>query len=502
MTEKYIDSLMNELSDKLRTLQGSYSQFAEKCEKSEVISNEIQESTGFLQGFKGFKQKFMESLSIVDKNKKVLAKSIGKLRAYGQGSGIKKVLEEFETVFEGLEKVESSLFTIDNDMLGLERSLKLKIQKDSELIQRLESQIKKLKRAQSLDNWQESPVLTSRNLELPNQYHEELEFRSIIEKMTGETDRINYSSTLFSDGCNKVYIDSKEFTNKKILSSLESEIRKLRNSVRVLEEKEIHHIEYRSKYESCQYELMEFMNKVEGLERIMLEKDLKIDQLLKGIEESQQERKKNSEFLKKFKEGSERKNEEQEMIIKKIRERKTEQKLLIQNLNSQLEIKKQETQEALKENRRIKNSLDYCMSQMKDLESKYKQKIDQVEKDSELSQQLLRSEEEKNKALEDLAQVICQVKLKSAECESLENSLKSSKSELEKTKSGLNSLLLEYETLKSSSISNEITDSLQLKLEETQSLSQEYYSQLSSLQSSCDTMNQTLTLLNKKLSDK
>jgi hypothetical protein len=375
MTEKQIESLLGQLSDKLKALQGTYSDFAEKCEKPDADFDQTNEKPDFFHVFAEVKAEMNVSLKVLVENKKYLLLKLEKFKGFGQ-TPVVKVLDEFRPVVKGLEAAEKAINLLFEDLVKLEKSVKIKIQQDSESIQRLKNQCQANRRTQSLDNWDQSPVLTSRTIDLRSQHHEETECRLILEKMSSVTDRVHYKTDLFEFRQNKDLVKSQGSDNNKLVRNLESEINRLRSNIRALEENEIRSFEYRTKYESCQFELSELLNKIEFLERTLTEKEFKSRQLFKTIEESHKERKKNFESFNKCREEFEFKLDEQDLLIKELTEEKNEQYLLIRTINHQLETLEKEKNDLAFENERVKNNLEACV---KKLDMKFNQKLDQVE---------------------------------------------------------------------------------------------------------------------------
>ena len=500
MTEKQIESLLGQLSDKLKALKGTYSDFAEKCEKPGRDSIQISEKPDFFGVFTGFKEELNGNLRVLGESKKGLLRKMEKVKGFGQGSVMEKVFEEFGMVVKTLENLEKNTNFLSSDLLELEKSLKAKLQEDSESIQTLKAQCQAHRKTQSLDYWDQSPVLTNRHLELNTQYYEETECQHILEKMNSVTERIHYKADLLETRPNKDLFRTQgpDNSKNKLVHNLESELNRLRNTIRALEEKEIRSFEYRAKYESAQFELTELLNKVEFLERTLTEKEFKSRQLLKALEESQKERKRSFESFSKCREEFEFQLEEQDLLIKKLTEGENEQRVLVKTLSHQLGVLNKEKNELEAENQRLCEDLGACGRRLKERGLELSQRVGQLGDDSEVGQCLGQCEAEKEEIRAQLDRVKDQFKSRSAEVESLKSSLKLSKAHLNEAKSNLNSLFLEYEALKSVSSTNGASSSLQTKLEETETLNLEYHGQLTSLQSSFYTLQQSFNMLESK----
>jgi hypothetical protein len=528
LSEKHLDSLVLKLSDNLKALQSTCSEFSSKCSSNKNYEDYPDSAEKFKE-IQNFIINLKQSLRLCPDIISAAKESFMKLRiTIKDFPACRKV----ETVQQQLTETARHLINLEQSHIAsidyrLDELLEMCLNKqrfDMVYIKKLEDQIYLKEQKGSPKHFAFKKVgneVSARGCTRCAQVSEEVQsITSKMQKMMGNfhstVKTLNLSPPASSSSSLSMSSPHDREKNLKKLSSLQLEIKRLRLRVKDLEEKELQSIQTMSNLTSSLEEASKFQIKVEESQEKLKEKDLKIKKLLKIVEELSDQKKKMFESAAMLKEQLEIKVTEQDEQIKNLEEENISQiQTLKQKLLKNAEVEKI-NKDLQKEVAKLRNDYEVAIKNLQENETKLLQKSLQVEKSSHLSNFLsekdlqIKSLEEKNDCLQN------RVNEKDLENENLAKSLLSTKKALEEARKNLTNLFNEYDLLKNTS--KQEIDALKSsvksprssfshslsreKSKEIDSMNNFYISQINDLQNSLTEQKDDLNILHGKIEER
>lgn len=509
LTDKNLDTLVSKLSENLRALQSTCSEFKER---SSFGVNEVQ--TEFSPRFKeietfviNLKNTLTLSPDIIQNTKNSCVKLRLMLKEFPNIQKIDLIQKQLTEAARHLINLElSHLTSID---YKLDQLLELIINKekfDQVYIRNLEKKLcgKEIVLSPKSNSLKKTSSVTS----CSNCVKLSEEFQLITEKMQNLMNKIQISINSFNPNLSS---EAKSHKEKKKIEVLNSQIKRLHSKIQEYEEKEMQSLKSISNLSNSIEEVGKLESKLEESQEKLAEKDSKMHQLIKIIEELNKEKKKIYESAAGLKEQLEKKVSEQDDQIRNLEDDYISQiKSLRQKLLRYGEMEK--TNKYLqKEVNSLKQSYETAIKNLQENETKLIQKSLQVERSGHLSNFI----SEKDLLIKSLEQNLESLKLQLQEKEKsiqdLTQNLSSNQKSLEANKSNLENLFSEYDLLKNSS--KQEIDSLKLQLSPRSSISKEksreldsisvhYLSQINELQQLISEQKEDLNILNSKIDER
>lgn len=512
ISEQHLDSLLNRLSENLKALQSTYSEFTSNCsfidQKSLELRSEISDKQKDIQNLVlNIKQALTLDSNIVQAAKESFIKLSLKLKTLPKSQNLENIFKELNLASKHLLKLEhSSLACVEqrlDDLLDLimkKRDLNLLYTK------KLESQIiLNESKNNSTDLKKSGKEKFCSRCETVFE-----ESRTILNKMNQLVHKINSQAKMIplaeSSNLSKSYSVQTSPSNTKLNENLQNELRKLRHKVRQYEEKEFFSLRTESNLNLSMEGMSKLNEKIEELENSLVEKEFRIECLLKTAEQNAVEKKKTFELVAGLKRQLEEKILHQDSQIKKIEDKYLSQiQSLKSRISKQAQLEKQ-NQSLTTENSKLKSDSALLKKELNDSKAKLSQTLLQLQKNSHISNLLASKDEEINNLENELSTLSSKTKELQSEYEITKDCLQLTESELAETKKNLLNLFSEYDLLKNSKIADKssgmISDIAQINqnLEGLNDAKQikDYLEQVQELQSIVNDLTEELTFYQAK----
>lgn len=460
LSEQYLDSLLTRLSDNLKALQSTYSEFTLNYsfldQKTLELRSEISNKYKDIQNLAlNIKESLTLDQSLIRPTKESFIKLTLKLKSLPKTSNIENILKELNLASKHLFKLEqSSLVCIDqrfDELLGL---ILDKRKLDSLYVKKLESQIfvNGSKNTSNSSDTRQNSYLKEKSCSGCQTVL--LESRVILNKMNQLVQKINYQVKMIplseSANISKSYSVQNSPRNIKLNENLENEVKKLRLRVRKYEQREQYSLKTESNLNLSMEGMTKMSQKIEELENALENKEQRINELSKLVADLGKERKKTFESVAGLKMQLEQKIIEQDLQIKNLEDKYLEQ---INSLNykilNQAQIEKA-NQNLNKEIINLKSAYENLKKAYNDSEFKLREKTLQLEKNSHISILLSGKDTEISKLESEVLQLTQHLKELDIEYQRTQDTQKMTETELSEAKQNLSSLFSEYDMLKNS----------------------------------------------------
>ena len=460
LSEQYLDSLLSRLSDNLKALQNTYSEFTSNYsftdQKTLKMRSELSDKYKDIQNLAlNIKQSLTLDQDIIRSTKESFIKLTFKLKPLTKSSGLENILKELNLASKHLFKLEqSSLVVLEqrfDELLGLiEEKRKL----DLLYIKKLESQIFLNESKNNTNSIDTKQNIYSKEKSCSGCQTVFLESRIILNKMNQLVQKINYQAKAIplseSASLSKSYSVRNSPSNIKLNENLENELKKLRLRVRKYEQKEHYSLKTESNLNLSMEGMVKMSEKIEELENALEDRELKIKKLSKLVEDSGQERKKTYDSVAGLKMQLEQRIIEQDLQIKNLEDKYLGQINSLSNKISNHPQAEKASKNLKQEIVSLKLAYENLKKAYNDSEFKLKQKSLQLEKNSHISDLLLGKDTEISKLENEALQLTQQLKELDIEYHRTQDTLKLTETELSEAKQNLSSLFSEYDILKNS----------------------------------------------------